>query len=68
MDGAEAVHALLEQLLGAFPDLWIQKLALHQADSAVIVEMKFGGAHQRRLGGNRPLWKSDGSAGRRDLD
>jgi hypothetical protein len=45
-DGAEAVESLLGQLLGAFPDFWLQKLALYHSDEAVTVECKFGGTHR----------------------
>jgi len=45
-EGAEAVHGLLGQLLGAFPDFWLEKLALYHADDAVIVECRFGGTHR----------------------
>jgi len=44
-DGAGAVEDLLTGLLGAFPDFWLQKLALHHSERAVIVECKFGGTH-----------------------
>ena len=45
-EGAEAVHGLLGQLVGAFPDFWLEKLALYHADDAVIVECRFGGTHR----------------------
>ena len=44
-DGPDAVEGLLGQLLGAFPDFWLQRVATHHADDAVIVECKFGGTH-----------------------
>jgi predicted ester cyclase len=53
-DGAEAVQGLLNQLLGAFPDLWLDKLALYHADEAVIVECKFGGTHRGSWAGIAP--------------
>ena len=56
-DGAEAVRGLLGQLLGAFPDLWLQKLALYHADEAVIVECKFGGTHRGPWAGIAPTGK-----------
>lgn len=56
-DGPEAVQGLLQQLLGAFPDFWLQKLALHHADDAVIVEAKFGGTH-------RGPWAGIGATGK----
>src|SRR5262245_60004202 len=46
VDGADAVHALLAQLLTAFPDLWLHKLSLHNADDAVNMEMRLGGTHR----------------------
>jgi predicted ester cyclase len=45
-DGPEAVHGLLSQLLGAFPDFWLKRLAIYHADSAIIVEVQFGGTHR----------------------
>jgi predicted ester cyclase len=45
-DGSEAVHGLLTALLTAFPDFWLQKLAVHHSDDAVVVECKFGGTHR----------------------
>jgi predicted ester cyclase len=45
-DGAEAVQGLLTGLLHAFPDFWLEKLAVHHSDEAVIVECKFGGTHR----------------------
>jgi steroid delta-isomerase-like uncharacterized protein len=45
VDGAEGVEGLLGQLLGAFPDFWLEKIAVHHADHAVIVECRFGGTH-----------------------
>jgi len=32
----EAVQGLLNQLLAAFPDFWLQKVALYHADQAVL--------------------------------
>jgi len=46
VDGGEAVHGLLTQLLGAFPDFWLERIAVHHADYAVIVECRFGGTHR----------------------
>jgi predicted ester cyclase len=46
VDGGEAVHGLLTQLLGAFPDFWLEQIAVHHADTAVIVECRFGGTHR----------------------
>jgi len=45
VDGGDAVHGLLTQLLGAFPDFWLEQIAVHHADNAVIVECRFGGTH-----------------------
>jgi steroid delta-isomerase-like uncharacterized protein len=50
-DGADAVEGLLGQLLGAFPNFWLQRIATHHADDAVIVECKFGGTHQGEWAG-----------------
>lgn len=60
-DGPEAVHGLLSQLLGAFPDFWLHQLALYHADDAVIVEVKFGGTHRGVWAGIPPTetkWRS----------
>ncbi len=46
MDGDEAVAGLVGGLLAAFPDFYLHKVALHHADSAVIVECRFGGTHR----------------------
>ena len=53
-DGAEAVHGLIDQLLGAFPDLWLEKQAIYHADEAVIVEARFGGTHRGPWAGIAP--------------
>ena len=53
-DGEEAVHGLLTNLLGAFPDLWLEKSALYHADEAVIVECRFGGTHRGTWAGIAP--------------
>ena len=45
VDGEENVHGLLTVLLGAFPDFWLERIATHYADEAVIVECRFGGTH-----------------------
>src|ERR1700692_2968621 len=45
-DGGDAVHGLLTQLLGAFPDFWLEQTTVHHADNAVIVECRFGGTHR----------------------
>jgi len=46
VDGGDAVEGLLTQLLGAFPDFWLEQTAVHHADDAVIVECRFGGTHR----------------------
>ena len=53
-DGPEAVHGLLGQVLGAFPDFWLKKTAVHHADDAVIVECSFGGTHRGPWAGIAP--------------
>ena len=45
-DGSEAVQGSLTQVLGAFPDFWLERSALYHADDAVIVECRFGGTHR----------------------
>ncbi|MBV8895581.1 MAG: ester cyclase [Acidobacteriaceae bacterium] len=57
-DGTEAVEGLLGQLLGAFPDFWLQRIAMHHADDAVIVECKFGGTHRGEWAGITPTGKA----------
>ena len=56
-DGPEAVEGLLTQLLGSFPDFWLERLAVHHADDAVIVECKFGGTHRGAWAGIPPTGK-----------
>jgi len=46
VDGGDGVRDLLTQLLGAFPDFWLEQIAVHHADNAVIVECRFGGTHR----------------------
>jgi predicted ester cyclase len=46
VDGAEDVSGLVGQLLVAFPDFYLNRIATHHADDAVIVECKFGGTHR----------------------
>ena len=53
-DGEEAVQGLLSQLLGAFPDFWLNRLALYHSDDAVIVEVRFGGTHRGVWAGIAP--------------
>ena len=57
VDGAEGVHAFVEQVLTAFPYLWVRQLALHHADDAVIVEAKFGGTQRGVWAGVAPTGK-----------
>jgi hypothetical protein len=45
-DGGRAVDGLLQALLGAFPDFWLNRHATHHAEDAVIVECTFGGTHR----------------------
>jgi predicted ester cyclase len=56
-DGSEAVEQFLVGFLGAFPDLWLRKLALYHADDAVIVECMFGGTHRGQSGQLAPTGK-----------
>jgi predicted ester cyclase len=57
-DGDGAVQSLLTQLLGAFPDFWLEKTALYHSDEAVIVECRFGGT-------NRGPWAGIAASGNR---
>jgi hypothetical protein len=59
-DGTEAVEGLLRQLLGAFPDFWLHRIATHHADDAVMLECKFGGTHQGEWAGIGPTGKPMG--------
>ncbi len=54
VDGDQAVKNLLKSLLEAFPDFWLEMVALHHADDAVIVECKFGGTHLGNWAGIPP--------------
>jgi predicted ester cyclase len=54
VDGAEAVNGLVAGLLSAFPDLYLNKIALHHADDAVIVECRFGGTQRGIWAGIEP--------------
>ncbi len=51
------MHAFVEQVLSAFPDLWVRQLSLHHADEAVIVEAKFGGTQRGIWAGLTPTEK-----------
>lgn len=57
VDGAEAVHGLVSGLLAAFPDFYLHKMALHHADDAVIVEVRFGGTQRGIWAGIPPTGK-----------
>ena len=57
VDGAEAVNGLITGLLAAFPDFYLNKLALHHADDSVIVEVRFGGTHRGVWAGLQPTEK-----------
>jgi steroid delta-isomerase-like uncharacterized protein len=46
VDGSDGVRGLLNVLLTAFPDFWLERTATHHADDAVIVECRFGGTHR----------------------
>ena len=50
-------NAFVEQVLTAFPDLWVRQLALYHADDAVIVEGKFGGTQRGVWAGVAPTGK-----------
>jgi predicted ester cyclase len=45
-DGPEAVSGLVTGLVSAFPDFYLHQLALHHADDAVILEVRFGGTQR----------------------
>lgn len=45
IEGAEAVSAMLDETMRAFPDLTITTHATHHADDAVLVEVTFEGTH-----------------------
>jgi SnoaL-like polyketide cyclase len=57
VEGAEAVNGLVTGLLSAFPDFYLQKMALHHADDAVIVEVRFGGTQLGIWAGIEPTGK-----------
>ena len=58
VDGAQAVHAFIEQLLTSFPDLWVRQDVLRHSDDAVIVEAKFGGTQRGIWAGIAPTGKA----------
>ena len=58
VDGAEGVGGLVAGLLGAFPDFYLNQVALHHADDAVIVEVRFGGTHRGIWAGIEPTGNS----------
>lgn len=45
---------IVSQLLGAFPDFWLNRLARYHSDDAVIVEVRFGGTHRGVWAGIAP--------------
>jgi predicted ester cyclase len=53
-DGEQAVEGLVDFLLAAFPDFYLEQSALYHADDAVIVECRFGGTHQGVWAGIAP--------------
>jgi predicted ester cyclase len=57
-EGSEAVNGLVSSLISAFPDFYLNQIALHHADDAVIVEARFGGTH-------RGIWAGVEPTGRR---
>ncbi|MBV8811256.1 MAG: ester cyclase [Acidobacteriaceae bacterium] len=57
VDGGEAVNGLVSALLAAFPDFYLQKIAHHHADEAVIAEVRFGGTHLGVWAGMEPTGK-----------
>jgi hypothetical protein len=62
-DGPQAVEGLLGQLLGAFPDFWLERTATHHADHAVIVNAS-SAALIAVSGRHRAHGKTNGSAAR----
>ena len=56
----QAVEGLLAQLLGGFPNFWLQRIATHHADDAVIVECKFGGTQVGEWAARSADGKTDG--------
>jgi hypothetical protein len=57
VEGPEAVNGLVTGLLSAFPDFYLQKMAVHHADDAVIVEVRFGGTQLGTWAGIDPTGK-----------
>jgi predicted ester cyclase len=56
-DGAEAVNGLVSGLFAAFADFYLHKIALHHADDAVIVEVRFAGTQRGVWAGIEPTGK-----------
>jgi len=56
-DGTDAVISLIGGLLSAFPDFYLPKKALYQAENAVIVEAVFGGTQHGVWTGIPPAGK-----------
>jgi steroid delta-isomerase-like uncharacterized protein len=44
-NGAAAVHELLHQLFGAFPDFQVEALSIHHGDDIVYVDTRMTGSH-----------------------
>ncbi len=57
VDGADGVHDFVQQILTSFPDLRLQQQAVHHAEGAVIVEVKFGGTQRGEWAGVEPTGK-----------
>jgi steroid delta-isomerase-like uncharacterized protein len=51
VDGPEGVTGLVSGLLAAFPDFYLNQIAIHHSDDAVIVEVVFGGTHRGNWAG-----------------
>ena len=59
VDGADGVHDFVQQILTSFPDLRLQQQAVHHAEGAVIVEVKFGGTQRGEWAGVEPTGKQN---------
>lgn len=57
VDGGEAVSGLVRGLVSAFPDFYLHQDAIHHADDAVILEVRFGGAQRGIWAGIEPTGK-----------
>jgi steroid delta-isomerase-like uncharacterized protein len=58
VDGPEGVTGLVSGLLAAFPDFYLNQIAIHHSDDAVIVEVVFGGTHRGNWAGIEATGKS----------